>query len=165
MAGKNILEKKILKIFKNLFKENVPYVIIGGMAMVFHGIPRTTLDIDIIVSANKKVLIKLFSILKKNGLKIMEKNILKLLERPDLIAGQWITFSDEKDREIIDVFLEDENEFEKIFKKAERKKGNNTVFYVAPLQIIKKMKTISNRPIDIADIVLIKERLDLDKKS
>ena len=55
MAGRNILSvpEAGLIILKELAKGKIPFIIVGGAAIALHGIPRSTLDIDIIVPAEK----------------------------------------------------------------------------------------------------------------
>jgi predicted nucleotidyltransferase len=42
-----MLEKTLLKITRILDRNKIPYMLIGGYAMVIHGFPRLTQDIDI----------------------------------------------------------------------------------------------------------------------
>ena len=42
-----MLEKTLLKITRILAKGKIPYMLIGGYAMVIHGFPRLTQDLDI----------------------------------------------------------------------------------------------------------------------
>jgi predicted nucleotidyltransferase len=42
-----MLEKTLLKITRILDKNKIPYMLIGGYAMVIHGFPRFTQDLDI----------------------------------------------------------------------------------------------------------------------
>ncbi|MFZ2655808.1 MAG: nucleotidyl transferase AbiEii/AbiGii toxin family protein [Victivallales bacterium] len=42
-----MLEKTLLKITRILDKNRIPYMLIGGYAMVIHGFPRLTQDLDI----------------------------------------------------------------------------------------------------------------------
>jgi hypothetical protein len=42
-----MLEKTLLKITRILSKCKIPYMLIGGYAMVIHGFPRLTQDLDI----------------------------------------------------------------------------------------------------------------------
>lgn len=53
------------KIIRRFFSEDVQYAFIGGFAMAMWGIPRTTIDLDILV--NKKDLGKIDAILKEYG--------------------------------------------------------------------------------------------------
>ena len=43
-----------LDVFKCLNRRKVKYVVIGGVAAVVHGVPRTTFDLDLLVEATPK---------------------------------------------------------------------------------------------------------------
>jgi hypothetical protein len=152
-----ILEKRILKILKKLQNEKIEFYIVGGMALVLYGIPRTTLDIDIIIPADREIIQKLFKILKEENFKSEQEDILKI-ENPEYIVGQWITFSDEKGRELFDFFIEKKETFNLNFQK-----NINYIEFgdfklpVASLDLIKKMKIETKREIDIYDLKLIED--------
>jgi hypothetical protein len=160
MAGKDTLPipENPLKVLKALTKEKIPFVIIGGAAIALHGIPRSTLDIDILVPSEGQTPVKLFSTMEGQGLSCSDKHIVKIIDRPRLLIGQWLTFTDKDGREFIDVFFEDEGEFNKIFKRAKKIKERQFSFYIASLDDLQKMKKESGRPIDLADIALIREK-------
>ncbi len=160
MAGKNTLPvlEIPLKILKAFTEEKIPFIIVGGAAIALHGIPRSTLDIDIIVPAKGQIIARLSQAAGDIGLLSRDRYISALAGRPHLLIGQWITLQDKMGRELIDVFFEDEKEFNKLLKRSKNIKGEQLGFYIASLADIEKMKKVSARPIDIADIALIKER-------
>ncbi|RTZ62405.1 MAG: hypothetical protein DSZ32_00410, partial [Gammaproteobacteria bacterium] len=43
-----------LELFKQLERHNVRYLLVGGLAMNLHGVPRMTMDIDIILLLDDK---------------------------------------------------------------------------------------------------------------
>jgi hypothetical protein len=43
------IDKAFVEICKEFNKNNVRYVVIGGFAMIMHGLPRTTVDIDFFI--------------------------------------------------------------------------------------------------------------------
>ncbi len=149
----------------NKFKEKkLTYVLVGGAALVIHGLPRSTLDLDIYIPAKKETLHKLFRIADSLKLQTEQKSILNISHSPNLFANQWICFSYEG-RDILDVFLSDEKEFNKLFVNSEQKNDRNTTIRVASLKDIKSMKKKSGRPIDLADIKSIEEAKKYKKKS
>jgi hypothetical protein len=151
------LEKRILKILKKLQNEKIEFYIVGGMALVLYGIPRTTLDIDIIIPADKEIIQKLFKILMEENFKSEQEDILKI-ENPEYIVGQWITFSDEKGRELFDFFIEKKETFNLNFQKSINYiEFGNLKLPVASLDLIKKMKIETKREIDIYDLKLIED--------
>ena len=43
-----------LDLFKALHKERVEYVLVGGLAIVFHGVERSTMDVDLVLAMNNE---------------------------------------------------------------------------------------------------------------
>jgi hypothetical protein len=158
MAGKNIsLVPKIpLKILNSLATEKIPFVIVGGAAIALHGIPRSTLDIDIVVPAEAAS--RLFSIIEDVDILIHDKYIIAMIDRPHLLIGQWITLQNKAGPELVDMFFESGKEFNGLLKRAKKIRGEKFNFYIASLDDIERMKKKSARAIDLADIALIRER-------
>ena len=154
----DIITEKPITFLELLSEEKVPFIIIGGAALALHGIPRSTLDIDIIIPAKPEFTIKLFSIAKKARLKCGQKDIMRFTGRPDLLTGQLITFKDSTGNELIDIFFEDPKFFSRLFKRAIRKKTEHFILNIASLTDLEQMKRRSGRPIDLADIALIQEK-------
>ena len=48
-------------IFRGLNQNQVEYIVVGGLAVNFHGIPRMTYDIDLMISLEPKNILKLVS--------------------------------------------------------------------------------------------------------
>lgn len=42
---------RLLDVFKSFQNHDVHYVVIGGIATILHGVPRTTFDLDILIEA------------------------------------------------------------------------------------------------------------------
>lgn len=49
-----------------LNKEKIDYVIVGGLAVIFYGIPRTTMDVDIMLQIKEAKIPRFIEFLKKN---------------------------------------------------------------------------------------------------
>ncbi|MBI2092786.1 MAG: nucleotidyl transferase AbiEii/AbiGii toxin family protein [Deltaproteobacteria bacterium] len=47
------LEEAILEITRFLGQKNIPYMLIGGVANIFFGVPRATIDIDITIKVDE----------------------------------------------------------------------------------------------------------------
>ncbi len=153
---KNISDYQIWhKIINELEKAKVKYVLVGGAALVVHGLPRSTMDIDIYIPAKEKTLYQIFQVADYLGLQSEEKDILSISRSPELFTNQWICFS-YKNQDILDVFLAKENEFNRLYKNSEKKGDRTAKIRVASLNDIKRMKKASSRPIDLADINFIK---------
>jgi hypothetical protein len=154
---RSISEPKIWHRIINKFNAlRLNYVLVGGAALVIHGLPRSTLDIDIYVPAKEDTLKKLFKIADTLGLESEQKAILAISHSPALFVGQWLCFS-YAGQDILDVFLAEEKEFNRLYARAEQKKDQTTRIRVASLKDIKLMKKESGRPIDLADLKFIEE--------
>jgi len=144
------------KIINKFNTTRLKYVLVGGAALVIHGFPRSTLDMDIYVPAKEGALNKLCTITKSLGLESKQKAILNIAHSPELFANQWLCFS-YKGQDVLDVFLAREDEFAKLYKKSQKKQDKTLTIRVARLSDIKAIKKASGRPVDIADIKLIEE--------
>lgn len=69
-----MIEKLIKKISLNLDKDKIPYMIIGGQAVLLYGTPRLTRDIDITLGIDTDKFSLIEKICKNLGLKILSKN-------------------------------------------------------------------------------------------
>ncbi len=60
------------KIFKGLNSEKIEYVVVGGLAVNFHGVPRMTYDIDIYISLKGDNVKNAFNTLSKWGFRLKQ---------------------------------------------------------------------------------------------
>ena len=144
------------QIIKKFNQSQLEYVLVGGAALIIHGLPRSTLDMDFYLISRKNTIERIFEIMDSLKLVSQQKDILKLLNFPHLLEGQWISFAHEK-KDIVDVYLASEKEFQPLYKNSELKNDNDIHIRVASLNDLKAMKRISARAIDLADIKLIEE--------
>ncbi len=56
-------------IFRSFNKLGIDYLVVGGLAVNFHGIPRMTYDIDIMILLERNNILKLVTILTEWGYK------------------------------------------------------------------------------------------------
>jgi predicted nucleotidyltransferase len=69
-----VFERLLKKIAIQLKRGVIPYMVIGGQAVLLYGEPRLTRDIDITLGVGKEELGKVKKILRTMGLKILVKN-------------------------------------------------------------------------------------------
>lgn len=98
-----------LDLFKALEKHKVRYLLVGGLAMNLHGVPRTTMDVDLVLAldpANLKAFLGTVETLRlrpvapvdTNGLLdpaqrqkwVKEKNMLAFALRPPDVQGPTV---------------------------------------------------------------------------
>ena len=153
----NLPFKTAIRALETFCRDKVQYVIVGGAALVLHGIPRSTLDVDIVIPAEKETIVKVFRAANNIGLECQQSNVLSLIDKPNLIIGQWITFEDQAGRQLIDIFLEEVKQFKKLYRNSIERQHKKMIFHIASLPDLEKMKKAGGRPIDLADIALIRE--------
>lgn len=69
-----MIESLLKKIAQNLDKSNIPYMVIGGQAVLLYGTPRLTRDIDITLGADTDRFSLIDKICSQSGLKILPEN-------------------------------------------------------------------------------------------
>ncbi len=72
--------KEFLEVFKALYQKKVDYVLIGGVAVILHGMERLTRDIDIIVNMTPENINKLRKALQM----VFEDNAIKEITLSEL---------------------------------------------------------------------------------
>ena len=82
-------------VFSSFQKHNVKYVVIGGIASVLHGVPRTTFDLNILIEATPTNAERLLEALIEAGL-----GTAALITAESLLAHEITIF---KDRVRVDV--------------------------------------------------------------
>jgi len=70
-----MFEKILSRIGASLNKHDIPYMIVGGQAVLLYGEPRLTRDIDITLGVNVDHLDDLLAIVKELSFKPLPKNI------------------------------------------------------------------------------------------
>ena len=145
-------------LLSKLSKSNFDFLVVGGGALVLHGIPRATMDIDIYVPSDDLILTGLSKLLETElNLKTQKGSSLSLVGQADLLIGQWFTFSIPDGPDIIDIYICRKGEFYALHESADIIEIDNEPVYVANLNTLKDMKEKSGRSIDLADIALIEE--------
>jgi len=69
-----VIEQLLHKIAQSLDEKNIPYMIIGGQAVLLYGSPRLTRDIDITLGVDTDKFLLVDEICGKLGLKILPEN-------------------------------------------------------------------------------------------
>lgn len=139
----------------------------GGIAVNLYGIQRATADMDLVIKMDRENISKFISFSKKAGLK--PKNPVKLEDfANEQKRRAWqedkgmIVFSLYDSRNsyfLIDVFLEEPFDFDKVYKKRKIVKFDKIPVNLVSIDELIKMKEKTKRPQDIADIHYLKKYL------
>jgi len=151
---------KMRRLLQGLYDYNIRYLLVGGLAINLYGIPRTTVDIDVVLELTDENLRKFIKCMKKIGLKlkqpIEESSILKSAYRTALRTEKNVivlTYENPEDPlEIIDFFIDNPIDFENAYKRKESVSINHYEIHLAAIEDLIIMKKASGREIDLADI-------------
>lgn len=152
-------------VFRELNKSKVRYLVVGGGAVVLHGVVRMTADLDLFVDFEEKNLLKFGEILTQLGYR--PKLPVKTSDFADAYKREkWRKeknmlvfpfFHLKRYQDHIDVFVYEPVDFEKAYKEKEFMEAGRMKIPVVSIKYLKRMKDIAGRPQDIADIEALKE--------
>lgn len=149
------------KVFKALNKAKVKYVVVGGTAVILHGYPRFTKDLDLIVFLEDRNLEKLFDTLQSIGF-IPKVPVTKEQFKDRKQRALWkkekgmIVFSFVERKppfKLIDMFVDEPFPFDEIYKKRVSIKAGGIIVPVINIDQLKKLKKLAGRPQDLIDFV------------
>lgn len=125
----------VRRVVKGFEKLGVDYVFTGALAASFYGVPRTTVDVDVlVVVSGVDDRVRLVEALKNAGLIVDERAINRALESGYRIA----TFKDGKTAYTVDVIFSDK----KLEKRAGTVAGVPTFFQLPEELVLAKLRMI-----------------------
>lgn len=156
-------------ILKKLSEARIKYLVIGGVAINFHGYKRPTHDLDIFILLDEENIGR-FAIAMRE-LKFKPKVPVEIEELGDRKKReQWINeknmkvfslYNSESEIDIIDVMILDYLNFEEAYKNRKIIKIKDFEIPIASIPDLIKLKQIAGRPRDIMDIKVLSEMEDI----
>ncbi len=152
-------------IFKALSTHRIRYVVVGGVAVLLHGVVRLTADLDLSVSLDSGNLKAFVDLMNEMGFKpripvdahelISQETRASWKREKEMIAFTF--YQPEKMIQQIDVFIEDLIPFADLERDAVTFDIFGIEVKVASLKHLKQLKSLSGRPGDKADIDALNE--------
>lgn len=147
------------RILKLLYLNKIKYLLCGGVAVNLYGIPRTTVDLDLIIDLSCENLKNFFLTMKNAGLilkqPVDEEKLLDPLFRESLVKEKGVkvlTYVNlNNPLEIVDFFIDSPVNFEEAFKKKCIKKAGDYEIYLVDIETLIKLKERSKRELDLSD--------------
>lgn len=147
-------------LFSALNDAEVRYVVVGGLAVVLHGHPRLTADVDIVLDLEPGAAQRAMEALVKFGLKprapVNPMSFADPRQRESWISEKGMQvfslFSPENPLLSVDLFVRDPIPFEYLWGRAETMDLAGVSVRVASLDDLITMKRSAGRPQDIMDI-------------
>lgn len=149
-----------IELFKVLEAANIDYLLVGGLAMNLHGVPRMTMDIDLIIALNTENVAKFEACMK--NLHIFPNVPVKLSELVDtkkrealindkhLIALSLI--SKKPALPAVDIVIFHPLNFNEAFKNRVVRDIAGTRVFLASIEDMITMKKSAGRMQDLADV-------------
>jgi len=156
-----VIEKLIKRIAQRLDEDKIPYMIIGGQALLIYGRPRLTRDIDITLGIDADDFALVEKACKKLKLKILPEN-------PEVFAKETRVLPTEEPKSRIRVdfiFSFTPYEMQAIKRAKEVIIGNYPVKFASCEDVIIH-KMVAGRAIDDEDVasILVKNKNSIDLK-
>jgi len=154
-----------IEIFQEFNRENIKYIVCGGVALNLHGIPRMTYDIDILLKMDNRNIEKFLNLLKKWGFKpkvpVDIMDFVKNTNREKWIKGKHMkAFTLYNENWIIsefDILIDVPVDYKSAIKNITYVKVKNVkIPLISPRDLI-KMKQKTGRKQDEADIRALKK--------
>lgn len=148
------------RIFTALAKREVRYLVVGGVAVVLHGVPRFTADLDLVLAPDAANVLAALAALEELAYRPRAPVALREFADPALrrswiddkgltVLGLW---SPDHPATEIDLFVEEPLPFDEAFARATRiDLGTNRVA-VASIADLIELKRRADRPMDREDI-------------
>ncbi len=156
----------IYQVLDTLTKARLKYALVGGYALVFHGLVRATVDVDLVLSLTIKDFKSAENALAKIGLKsrlpVRAEDIIKMrieyIEKRNLLAWSFVDYADPT-KQVDLLITKDVKDLD-----VEKVSVGGRKIYVATLSELLRLKTESGRPQDLVDIQNIRNKLANEKK-
>jgi len=153
------------EVFRKLGEKKIRYAVVGGIALVLHGVVRFTADLDLIIELSADNLTKFISAMNELGYK--PKLPVKAEDFADPVTRErWIAekgmkvftfYHPERQLSQVDIFVSELLKFDEIEKELVWIKARDVAIPVVSFTHLKMLKRIAGRPQDIADIEALEE--------
>lgn len=149
-----------LDLFNTLEEHDVSYLLIGGLAMNLHGVPRMTMDIDIALLLETENITSFIAAAQSLGIQPVIPVMLEDLKNP-LTRKYWIEQihlitlplkNNQTDSPIVDIILKHPLDMNTAMTRATIKSIGETSVPVASVNDMIALKTFSGRKQDLSDL-------------
>jgi hypothetical protein len=151
---------EIEKVIGELNRENVRFLVAGGVAVVLHGYLRTTADLDLVVQLDPDNVLRALRALGSLGYHPRAPVAAEDFA-DESIRESWVNeknlqvfslWSEENPRLEVDLFVREPFDFDDVYARTHEIELEATTVRVVPRQILIEMKRASGRPRDLEDI-------------
>jgi predicted nucleotidyltransferase len=158
-------------IFNRLNNLAIDYVVVGGLAVNFHGIPRMTYDVDFMILLERENILKLISQLTSWGYRprapVDPKDLADVTQRTAWIQDKGMKsfnfYCDNQPIGEIDIIIESPIPYEELKNRAIAFEVQEEKVSVVSIQDLISLKIHAGRKQDISDVEHLKTIIDYGK--
>jgi hypothetical protein len=157
------------ELFEALYRAHVRYLVVGGLSVNLHGVPRVTTDVDLVIAMDRENIHSLGDVLK--GLDFLPRLPVNPEDLSDpMKVKAWVeeknlkafSFYHRKDNyKSVDIVVVHPLDFEKAFANKATRTAKEIEIYVASIDDIILMKEWSGRKQDLSDAALLRRAKEL----
>jgi hypothetical protein len=152
-------------VLEALYKDKIKYLIVGGLAVNLHGVPRVTQDIDLVISTDKENILKTISALQ--GLNYVPRmpvdprdmadpeKVREWTEKRNMKAFSFYQRTDPF--KVIDLLLVHSLDFESSYKNRTQRKVDSITIDIISMDDLIRMKEEVGREQDRSDVLMLKK--------
>jgi len=142
---------QLQSVFASFQKNDVKYLVIGGIAAVLYGVPRATFDLDVLIEATKDNAERLLSAMIEAGL-----GTASLTNAEDVLSKEITIFTD---RIRLDVqTLTPGISFEQAWQRRVTMTYRGQILEVISVGDLIASKTAAGRDVDLEDVRILKSK-------
>jgi predicted nucleotidyltransferase len=154
-------------IFKKLNQKKIDYLVVGGLAVNFHGIPRMTYDLDLMILLEPKNILNIVAFLSKLGYRPrvpVDPKELADGEKRDLWIKEknmkaFTFYSDKQPLGEIDLLIDTPVSYPQLIKRAVSIEVQGIPIPVVSIPDLIRLKRKTGRKQDLSDVQLLKKVL------
>jgi hypothetical protein len=147
-----------LEIVRALADNDVRYVVIGGVAVILHGVPRTTYDLDLIVDLAPDNVARLIEALERLGYRPRAPVPARQLGDPAMRA-MWVEEKGMKAFSFwrpeggeVDILIDAPLDYSEVASDQEPVEVEGRTLFIASVDALVRLKSVADREQDRADI-------------
>jgi len=153
------------EVFRELGRQKVRYMVIGGMAIVLHGIVRLTADLDIMIDLRRENVLKLVSAMENLGytprVPVDARDFADAEKRKTWIKEknmEVFSFFDPKTPlHLVDVLVKEPLDFEEAYARKVTVEAAGILIPVVSIKDLITLKQIPKREKDLDDLKSLKK--------
>jgi hypothetical protein len=157
-----------LDLFKSLQAHNIDYLLIGGLAMNLHGVPRMTMDVDLVIAMDANNITKLASCASELGLHpnvpVKLQDLADAAKRDALLTEKHLIalslISNTPASPTVDIIIHHPLDFKQAFSKKVLRDIAGTPVMLACIEDMITLKKAAGREQDLSDITHLERFLN-----